>query len=181
LRVEGIAMIVEKVKIPPSVSVSIEGKLIRITGPKGELKRELKSPEVSIRKQNSNIIIETSEKRRRSKAIVGTFASHITNMIKGVVEGFECKLKIVYAHFPIQVKVEGDKVLIINFLGEKKPRKAQIVGKETKVKVTSDEIIVTGIDKEAVGQTAANIEQATRIKGYDPRVFQDGIYITVKA
>jgi large subunit ribosomal protein L6 len=102
-------------------------------------------------------------------------------MIKGVVEGFECKLKIVYAHFPIQVKVEGDKVLIINFLGEKKPRKAQIVGKETKVKVTSDEIIITGIDKEAVGQTAANIEQATRIKGYDPRVFQDGIYITVKA
>jgi ribosomal protein L6P/L9E len=62
LRVEGIAMIVEKVKIPPSVSVSIEGKLIRITGPKGELKRELKSPEVSIRKQNSNIIIVTSEK-----------------------------------------------------------------------------------------------------------------------
>ncbi len=174
-------MIIEKVKIPPNVSVSIEGKIIRVTGPKGELKRELWSPEVSIKKQDSNIIIETPYGRRKTRAIVGTFASHISNMVKGVTEGFECRLKIVYAHFPIQVKVEGDKVLIINFLGEKRPRKAQIVGKETKVKITSDEVVVTGIDKEAVGQTAANIEQTTRIKGYDPRVFQDGIYITVKA
>lgn len=174
-------MIVEKVKIPQNVNVSIEGKIIRVTGPNGELKRELWSPEVSIKKQDSNIIIESFDKRKKARALVGTLASHISNMIKGVVEGFECRLKIVYAHFPIQVKVEGDKVLIINFLGEKKPREAKIVGKETKVKVISDEVIVTGIDKEAVGQTAANIEQATRVKGYDPRVFQDGIYITVKA
>lgn len=174
-------MIAEKVKIPQNVNVSIEGKIVRVTGPKGELKRELFSPDVSIKKEDSNIIIESQDERRKAKAIVGTFASHISNMIKGVVEGFECRLKIVYAHFPIQVKVEGDEVLIINFLGEKKPRKAKIVGKETKVKVISDEVIVTGIDKEAVGQTAANIEQATRIKGYDPRVFQDGIYITLKA
>ncbi|MEM2925264.1 MAG: 50S ribosomal protein L6 [Methanocellales archaeon] len=174
-------MIAEKVKIPQNVDVSIEGKIIRVTGPKGQLKRELYSPGVSIKKEDSNIIIESSDERRKARAIVGTFASHISNMIKGVVDGFECKLKIVYAHFPIQVKVEGDEVLIINFLGEKKPRKAKIVGGETKVKVISDEVIVTGIDKEAVGQTAANIEQATRIKGYDPRVFQDGIYITVKA
>ncbi|MEM2934475.1 MAG: 50S ribosomal protein L6 [Methanocellales archaeon] len=174
-------MIVEKVKIPQNVNVYIEGKFIRVTGPRGELKRELWSPVVSIRKQDSNIIIESSDKRRKARAIIGTLASHISNMMKGVVEGFECRLKIVYAHFPIQVKIEGDKVLIINFLGEKRPRMAQIVGKETKVKITSDEVIVTGIDKEAVGQTAANIEQTTRIKGYDPRVFQDGIYITVKA
>lgn len=174
-------MIVEKVKIPPGVSVSIAGPKIKVKGPKGELQRELWSPEIAIKMQDSTVLIETPSERRKSRALVGTFASHISNMIKGVVEGYECRLKIVYAHFPIQVKLEGDKVSIVNFLGEKRPRKAQIVGKETKVKITADEVVVTGIDKEAVGQTAANIEQATRIKGYDPRVFQDGIYITRKA
>ena len=45
-----------------------------------------------------------------------------------------------------------------------------------KVEIKGDEVVVSGIDKEAVGQTAANIEQTTRIRGYDPKVFQDGIY-----
>lgn len=174
-------MIVEKVKIPAGVTVSIDGSTVRVKGPKGELKRDLASPNITIQKQDSDIVIETTAQRRKHRSLVGTFASHISNMIKGVTEGYECKLKIVYAHFPIQVKTEGNQVSIVNFLGEKRPRRAQIVGKETKVKITADEVLVNGIDKEAIGQTAANIEQATRIKGYDPRVFQDGIYITQKA
>jgi len=51
--------------------------------------------------------------------MVGTFASHIKNLVKGVSEGFECKMTIVYAHFPMQVKVEGKTLVIGNFLGEK--------------------------------------------------------------
>ncbi len=174
-------MMVEKVKIPAGVTISIDGAMIKIKGPRGELRKELASPDIIIKKQESNVVIETHIDRRKQRSLVGTFASHISNMIKGVTEGYECRLKIVYAHFPIQVKVDGDKVSIVNFLGEKRPRKAQIVGKGTKVNITADEVTVAGIDKEAIGQTAANIEQATRIKGYDPRVFQDGIYITQKA
>ena len=67
-----------------------------------------------------------------------------------------------------------------NFLGEKKPRLARILG-ETKVKVSGNEVVVSGISKEDVGQTAANIEQVTKIKRFDPRIFQDGIYIVDKA
>ena len=111
--------------------------------------------------------------------MVGTFASHVSNMIKGVSEGFEYRMKVVYAHFPMQLKVDGRKLMISNFLGEKKPRSANILGISA-VKTTADEVIVTGIDKEDVGQTAANIEQATRIKRFDPRVFQDGIYTVEK-
>src|SRR5690606_1375479 len=98
---------------------------------------------------------------------------------KGVTEGFTYRMKIVYAHFPMSVKVAGDSVVIENFLGERHPRRARIVG-DTKVQVKGDEVEVSGINKEDVGQTMANIEQATRIKGRDPRVFQDGIYLVSK-
>ena len=111
--------------------------------------------------------------------MIGTICAHINNMMKGVSKGFTYKLKIVYAHFPISVKVEGDKILIENFLGERAPRVAKIVG-NTKVFVKGDDVIVQGINIEEVGQTAANIEQATRIKNKDPRKFLDGIYIYEK-
>ena len=74
----------------------------------------------------------------------------------------------------------GSEVQISNFLGEKRPRRAKIVG-STQVEIKGDVLLVNGPDIEAVGQTAANVEQATKIKNYDPRVFQDGIYIVEKA
>jgi large subunit ribosomal protein L6 len=89
-------------------------------------------------------------------------------------------MKVVYSHFPIQLKVQGDRLEINNFLGEKQPRSAKILEGVT-VNLGNDEVILTGIDKERVGNTAANIEHATRIRKRDPRVFQDGIYITERA
>jgi len=85
---------------------------------------------------------------------------------------------IVYAHFPIKVEVDEARkmVKITNFLGERAPRYAKIVG-DTKVRVEGDRIYIEGISKEDVGQTAANIRQATKIKDKDPRVFMDGIYV----
>jgi len=100
-------------------------------------------------------------------------------MITGVTRGYRYRLKIVFSHFPVSVKVEGDKVIIENFLGEKAPRIAKIVG-DVKVRVEKDDVIVEGIDIEAVGQTAANIELATKISDFDRRVFVDGIYIYKK-
>ena len=117
--------------------------------------------------------------KKKENALLGTFRSHITNMIIGATSGFEYKMKIVYSHFPVKTSVKGDKFVIENFLGEKHPRSASIIG-DTKIVVKGDEVVLTGSNKENVGQTAANIEQITRIKGYDPRVFQDGIYMTQK-
>lgn len=164
------------IPIPEGVNVEKEGDLVKVSGPKGELQRKLEFPGISIEKKDREVVVSTSIPRRTEMAMVGTFASHIRNMIRGVTEGFERKLRIVYAHFPIQVKVMGDVVSIGNFLGERKPRKAKILG-NSNVQVSGDEVIVTGIDKEMVCQTAANIEQATRIRRFDPRVFQDGIYV----
>nr|AJS13286.1 50S ribosomal protein L6P, large subunit ribosomal protein L6 [uncultured archaeon] len=97
-------------------------------------------------------------------------------MITGVKKGFTYKLKVVFSHFPITVKVQDKKVLIENFTGERSPRKAKIMG-NTKVKILPDDIIIQDLDLESVSQTAANIEQATKVKRKDPRIFLDGLYV----
>lgn len=167
------------VEVPADVTVSYENRIVTVKGPKGENTKELYYPGIVITLNEGEVIVDTEIMRKKYKAMVGTYASHINNMIKGVTEGFEYKMNIVYSHFPMQTKVEGSTFVINNFLGEKKARVAKIVGK-TNVKVTGNSVVVSGICKEDVGQTTANIEQKTKIKRFDPRVFQDGIYVVEK-
>jgi large subunit ribosomal protein L6 len=174
------AWVREEVEIPEGVEVTVENNVVKVKGPKGEVERELRYPGVQIFTEDGKVVVFKEFPRKRDIAIARTFKAHIANMIRGVTEGFTYKLKIVYSHFPMTVKVQGDEVVIENFLGEKNPRRAKILPGVT-VKVMGSEVIVEGIDKEAVGQTAANIEQATRITKWDRRVFQDGIYIVEKA
>jgi large subunit ribosomal protein L6 len=88
-------------------------------------------------------------------------------------------MEVYYAHFPMQVRVEDGDVVIENFLGEKSPRRTPVRG-DTEVEVDGETVLISGPDKEAVGQTAADIEQLTKVSGKDTRVFQDGVYITRK-
>jgi len=172
---------VEEVDIPDNVGVEISGMKVKVKGPKGELVKDFSHiRRVILRKENSKVIVETYFANRKVKACVGTIASHIRNMIIGVTKGYRYKLKIVYSHFPISVKVQGKKIIIENFLGEKAPRITEIYGDDVTVRVEGDDVIVEGIDIEHVGQTAANIEKVARVKEYDPRVFMDGIYIYEK-
>jgi large subunit ribosomal protein L6 len=167
-----------EIEIPQGVTVTVSGATLTVKGQKGQVSREFRFPGIAIKTGEGKVFVETHKDDKQTKATVGTYASH---MVKGVSEGYEYHMKIVYAHFPIQVKVEGkDKVSIGNFLGERKARSANIVG-ETKVVVQAEKVVLTGNNKEDLGQTAANIEQACRIRKRDPRVFQDGIYITTKA
>ena len=164
------------VNIPEGVNVTIDNINVMIKGPLGQNQRDLWYPGITIKKEDSRIVIETGIPRREQMAVMGTFESHLKNMITGVTRGYEYTMKVVYSHFPIQLKTEGNKVLINNFLGEKKSRKANIEG-NSKVTIKGDQVIITGINKEEVGQTAANIHMATKIRGFDPRVFQDGVYL----
>lgn len=179
---EGISF---SIPIPEGVKLSVNGRTVKAEGPKGTTERELWHPGVRIeiaQKDNGNeVIIKSDSSRKEVRAITGTYASHIKNMIAGVKEGFFYKLAIVHAHFPMQVALtkEGNAVLVSNFLGERRPRIAKIV-EGVNVEIKGREVVVSGINKEAVGQTAANIEQTTKIKGYDPKVFQDGIYLVDK-
>ncbi|NMB86508.1 MAG: 50S ribosomal protein L6 [Methanosaeta sp. PtaB.Bin018] len=171
--------IARQVEIPEGVAVTVDGNTVTVKGPKGEISRQLSYPEIEIRKEDSHLVVNSRLDRKRQRAMVGTLAAHIRNMIKGVTEGYEYKMKVVYSHFPIQLKAAADELIINNFLGERKPRSAKILP-GTKVNLGKDEVVITGIDKEHVGQTMANIEQATRVRGFDIRIFQDGIYLVDK-
>lgn len=167
----------EEIPIPECVSVELEGRRLRVKGPKGVVERDFGYARgVLMSKREQVIVLEAHFADRRLKAQFYAIASHIKNMIDGVTRGYRYKLKIVYSHFPVSVRTEGDRVVIENFLGERAPRVAKIVG-DVKVTVTKTDVIVEGCDLEAVSQTAANIEQATKIKEFDRRVFVDGIYI----
>ena len=165
---------------PEDVKVEVVNGVVKVTGKLGTTEEDLSHTGAEITMQNGKIYIKLPGSSRRSEALLGTVVSKIKNLVKGVTEGYTYRLKIISSHFPITVKVEKDQVVIENFLGERYQRKAKIVGKDTKVLVKGDDVIVTGINKEHVGQTAANIEQACKIKRKDPRKFLDGIYIYQK-
>lgn len=174
------SLLEERVKIPDGVRASKEGDLIVVSGKGGSLRRSLGAGRVTVDVDGGEVRISSAFAGKREKALVGTYAAHLRNMIRGVTEGFTYEMKIVYSHFPVKASLKGEDFVIENFLGEKHPRHARVLG-DTKVEVSGDRVVLRGPDIEAVSQTAANIELATRIRGFDPRIFQDGIYITKKA
>lgn len=170
---------VATVEIPEGVEGMLDGRVITIKGEKGELVRDFSHAPIQIQLEGKTVTVQASWPRKKEAALVGTVRSHIQNMIKGVTTGFTYKLKIVFSHFPITVKIQEKTLTIQNFTGERNPRKAKIMG-DAKVTVKGDDIIVQGINLEDVSQTAANIQNATKIRNKDPRVFLDGIYVSEK-
>ena len=168
--------IVKTVEIPEGVEGMLDGRLVTIKGEKGELTRDFSHAPIKIQLDGKTVTVQASWPRKKEAALVGTIRSHIQNMIKGVTTGFTYKLKIVFSHFPITVKIVGKTLSIENFIGERNPRKAKIMG-DTTVIIKGDDIIVQGINLEDVSQTAANIQNSTKIRNKDPRVFLDGIYV----
>jgi len=166
-------------EIPDDVSAEMDHLELTVEGPQGSVTRRLWYPDVSVDIDGDELVIESEEDDAKTRATVGTFESHVENMFHGVTEGWEYEMEIFYSHFPMQVRAEGDEVVIENFLGEKAPRKTPIHG-DTDVEVDGEEITLSGPSIEDVGQTAADIEQLTRVTDKDVRVFQDGVYITQK-
>ncbi len=171
-----------KILIPEGLNVESVNNFVKVNGPKGELFRSFVSPRVSIIKDNNYFILKCKENvkfSRRDKMVINTYRAHIKNMFNGVLRGYTAKLKICSGHFPMNVAVDGNTLIIKNFLGEKVPRKSPI-GPGVKVQVQGEIISISGLDKEKVGQTAARIEQSTRITNRDRRIFQDGCFIISK-
>jgi len=164
------------IQVPDNVDVSLEGKKVNVKGAKGSIMRDFTFAPIAIEGEGKNIRIWAKWPRKKEAALVGTITSHIQNMITGVTKGYSYKLKIVFSHFPISVKLQGRSILIENFTGERRARSIKLIG-DVKVKIEPDDIIIEGINLEHVSQTAANIEQATRVRRKDPRVFLDGIYV----
>ncbi len=169
----------QRIEIPSECQVTLEEKTVTVNGPKGSLTRTFPEPQTKIKIEGTELIATTHINRKRSRALVGTVVAHVRNMLTGVQHGYEYELKIVYSHFPISVEVQDKTVIIKNFIGERGVRKARLIG-DVEVRTTEDEVFITGIDIEHVSQSAANIQQACKIRDKDRRVFLDGIYVIRK-
>ena len=164
-----------EIQIPDDVKVSLKGSMLHVQGPLGHTYKNFKKITVTIEIDDKKILLKQNGERKKYYAIRNTARSIIQILCAGVVDGFTIKMKVVFSHFPITVKVEGKKVLIENFQGERAPRISMIQG-DTKVDVKGDDVIITGPVLTDVSQTAANIQQKSKVKNKDHRVFLDGIY-----
>jgi len=168
-----------ELQIPDDVTADLDHLELTVEGPNGAVTRRLWYPDVSVAVEDDTVVIESDNDDARTMSTLGSFESHVRNMVHGVTEGWEYEMEIFYSHFPMQVDTENSEVVIENFLGERAPRRTEIHG-DTTVEVNEETVTLRGPDIEAVGQTAADIEQLTRVQDKDARVFQDGVYITQK-
>jgi large subunit ribosomal protein L6 len=164
------------VTLPEGVTAKLEGRKLSIKGKLGTANKDFHRIHVELSVEGNKLVIKPFSTKRIGSVIANTVSSIISSMVKGVTNGYTYRLKVVYAHFPISVKVKGQTVLVENFVGERSPRVANIVG-ECKVTIEGDDIVIKGVSIESVGQTAANVEQATKIRRKDQRIFLDGVYI----
>lgn len=165
----------DKIPIPDGVTVTKKRHVLKFEGPKGKTFKNFRNIPVGIEVTNDNILLKAAGPRKHDYATLHTARSIIRNICEGLISGYTVKMKVVFAHFPVTVRVKEKKILIENFQGERAPRVTRIVG-DTKVVADADNVTVTGAVWTDVTQTAANIELSTKIKNKDHRVFLDGIY-----
>ena len=169
-----------EIEFPSEVSAQLEKGLLKVKGPKGEVERKFIHPKIKVELSGNKVVLSSSKATKREKTIIGSMESHIKNILHGVQDPYVYKLKICSGHFPMNVAVSGQELVIKNFLGESVPRRVTF-NSGVEVKVSGTEIVVTSADKELAGQTAAKIETLCRITNRDRRIFQDGCYIISKA
>ena len=150
-----------KIVIPEGVSVNLEGNLVTVKGKLGELSLELPSV-ISMEINENEITLKRSNEEKFTKALHGTANANITNMIKGVTEGYKKGLEIVGVGYRFNMKGSD---LVIN-AGYSHPVEMK-VPEGIKVEVVSNtEITVSGISKELVGEYAANIRKVRAPEPY---------------
>ena len=179
---------VHSISVPAEIkNVTINSRVVTVIGKHGKLERSFKHLPVDMRYDSDSrtIVITMWLATQKQQACIRTLASHIKNMFTGVTKKYQYKMRLVYAHFPINTNIkesEPQQFEIRNFVGEKR---ARIVTMMPGVKVersttTKDEIILSGMSIEDVSRSAALIHQSTLVKRKDIRKFLDGIYVSEK-
>lgn len=168
-----------EIEIPEGVTVEISENKVTVKGNGKEIVRTFNNGRVVMEVKDKKFVLSAKGATRRESKMIGTIWAHLKNLIKGMNEDFVYELEVCNVHFPMNVKLEGDKVVIKSFLGETTLRVSRVMP-NAKVDIKGSQITVTSYDIEAAGQTAANLEKATRLTGRDRRIFQDGIFITKK-
>jgi large subunit ribosomal protein L6 len=140
------------IALPKGVEISIDAQNIQVKGPLGAIARAM-DPNVSVEKDGDHVKCKALGNSRHAVAMSGTMRAHIANMVTGVTSGFERKLQLVGVGYRAQA--QGDKVNLS--LGFSHPV-VHVMPKGVKVVTpTQTEIVVSGVDRQLVGLTAAKI------------------------
>src|SRR3989338_9999934 len=107
----------KEIAFPSGVTVQLEGSMLTVKGPKGTVQRNFLYPKVMLRAESGKVFLAVAKGTKREKKVVGSFASHIRNMVQGVQQVHEYKLKVCSGHFPMNVSISGRDFIIKNFLG----------------------------------------------------------------
>lgn len=168
----------EIIDIPAGISCDLNNEEIVCKNSEMSLSKKLPLTRIQASIKDEKITLKVRGNKNEWK-LVKSYVAHIKNLFLGLSNKFVYSLEVCNVHFPMTLKVEKNKIIINNFLGERVPRSAEILP-NVSIEVKGPKITLSSNNKESAGQTAANIERATRIKYRDRRIFQDGIYITSK-
>lgn len=146
------------IAIPPGVEVRPEGNLVRVKGPRGELRQELTGP-IDVKLDGSLVVVRRRSEDKQSRALHGLYRALVANMVTGVTEGFEKVLEIIGVGYRAEIQEKKLKLHV----GYAVPYELDIpegleveTGRGTRPGVDY-EVRVRGIDKQLVGQFAANV------------------------
>jgi len=172
----------EELEIPQGVEITMdEEHHFIVKGPNGSVKKDFSHIRgITITIEKGKLIFSAHFPKNKTLALTKTIINIINNLIAGVQTNYKYVCKVCYSHFPCNVEVKKGEIHVVNFLGERAPRKTKYDSTNVKVDVDGEDVYLIGPDKEALGQVAANIKKACRIRKKDPRVFQDGVYVYKK-
>lgn len=142
------------VTVPSGVSIDIDGRSVKVKGPKGELNRDF-NERVSISVDEGDAIVERVDDSRESRALHGLSRALLANMVEGVSDGFKKELEIVGVGYRAALKGRDLEMQ----LGFSHPVSYSAPDGITFEVPEATKIVITGIDKELVGQVAANIRK----------------------
>ena len=166
------------ITVPSGVEVQIQGRQVAVKGPKGELDIEVPG-DITVRQDGEEILVERSDDERRNRALHGLTRSLVNNMVLGVSEGFSKELQIVGVGYRAAAK--GSNALELQ-LGFSHPVNVQAPDGITFDVPEPTRIIVSGIDKQVVGQVAADIRSYRKPEPYKGKgVRYLGEYVARKA
>lgn len=143
------------IPVPAGVEVSIAGDLVTVKGTKGTLERRLPAP-ITLRQEEATLLVERPNDERRSRALHGLTRSLVANMVQGVSEGFTKQLDIVGVGYRANAKGPRTLELALGFSHPVVVEAPEGISFECP---SATNIVVSGIDKEVVGQVAADIRK----------------------
>ena len=150
------------IPVPGGVEVAIAGKQVTVKGPQGTLQRSLPG-EIRIRQEDSTLLVERPDDQRHNRALHGLTRSLVANMVTGVTAGFSRELEIVGVGYRATAKGPSQIELALGFSHPVVVDAPQGITFEVPAPTR---IVVRGIDKELVGQTAANIRKIRKPEPY---------------